>query len=186
MNLQNCQFCENSIDYDKSLKERELWSESWFSVHDDKSPLGDSHHLVITKDHARAFANMDRNKMQELISLLQHQEIYNTDELRTVVFEHGVQDCKTNGCGIDHAHLHIVKLNVNDSGRFIEKVLATRQYLGMVKPTELSSCKQSYLFVWDTTMEQGHLLDGHQSESQHLRRLLGETLGVEWNWKTAV
>jgi diadenosine tetraphosphate (Ap4A) HIT family hydrolase len=179
----DCQFCESDA-FDRTLTQRKQWGSEWFSVYTDTSPIVPSHRLVIPHEHITAFSLLDQRKLLEVSLLFHRHEVSQTEQLRTMIFEHGILDEETSGCGISHAHWHVVDISEQDVCRFRDHVGSSAKILAKCSPTKLCSCKQSYLFLWDTSEELGFVFNGHKSPSQFLRKMLAEVVGAsEWDWR---
>ncbi len=142
---------------------------------------------MIPEKHVTAFAAIEVNNIAELSERLQERALRLGPEHRTVVFEHGILDSETTGCGVSHAHWHIVDLEHRVALIFRRHVAQARPFWGKLSPALLSQCRASYLFVWDVLDGEGEAFDGRKCPSQLLRRLLANAVGAkEWDWRAPV
>lgn len=183
MEHDSCPFCRGN-SYDETLSERRIWATDSYSIYHDKGPIVPGHSLVIPYSHATAMGRVDTTTLKNICVHLKRQMAFNSPNERTIVFEHGILDDETVGCGISHAHWHVVNLIDVDAVRFLGAVQSSAIFIAPLSPADLRECERSYLFVWDVSTEGGSVYDGHKSRSQLLRRILAETQGVsEWDWR---
>jgi diadenosine tetraphosphate (Ap4A) HIT family hydrolase len=101
-------------------------------------------------------------------------------------FEHGARDCRSGGCGIYHAHLHVVPF-----GDFRDPLPELRREFPCEPLQRLQDIQtaarglSSYLFYEDMKSNP-YLFAVENLPSQYMRRLLAEILGsTDWNWNFA-
>jgi diadenosine tetraphosphate (Ap4A) HIT family hydrolase/orotate phosphoribosyltransferase len=159
-----------------------------FSVVADVAPLTDGHVLLVSKTHALSMASFPSDALRELDSL----RIFISDLLtreypgRAIAFEHGLCDSsRSPGCGIDHAHLHLLPLKASIS-RVFERNFDVRVLPSIVDIASTAPKQGEYLLLIDQ--------DGlHQfavasaPTRQFFRRTISEIEGNEiWNWSDRV
>ena len=103
-----------------------------------------------------------------------------------VFFEHGARDSTGGGCGIHHAHLHLVPLpeKVSPASLFPEHHHVARDFLDAL--VHLDGCGH-YLLMGDETDVRYSRVDLMATEpgSQYFRRLLARHFGLtrSWDWR---
>lgn len=101
-------------------------------------------------------------------------------------YEHGARGPSAGGCGIYHAHLHVVPFGGHPDPASLLK--ARFPYKRLVRFGEISPETKrlsSYLFYEDMESNRYLFLTG-ELPSQYMRKLLAEILGKsEWDWRSA-
>jgi diadenosine tetraphosphate (Ap4A) HIT family hydrolase len=194
--LADCCFCEeialNGIPDGFagycSLKSRIAFSSDNFVVLPSVSPLVEGHVLLLPKDHITSLAQLTEDNKKEFDSLLQF--VYRkVDNLwsRPIIFEHGVGEGRTGGCGVTHAHLHMVPLPTVHRGSLWSAIIGELGALPSQGPlSEVLDnlyAEDSYLIVGDNT-KQTSCCVREGLPSQMMRRLIAKTLSLSnWNWR---
>jgi hypothetical protein len=107
-----------------------------------------------------------------------------------VLFEHGAQSCTGGGCGIYHAHLHLVPLPCDMSicDAFPSEVNVERAQSLSDAFQKLRGTRE-YLVYHSAAGETGFLdteRSSFQFGSQYFRKRIREhfSLDVDWNWRS--
>ncbi len=184
-NLQaGCRFC-STIEVDEVVDQTEfhLALASY-------GALVDGWLLTVPRTHVVASADLSQAEWQSLIDFTS-QVALNAEAaygVRPVMFEHGPAFAgRSAGCGVDHAHLHVVPLDVDLRSLVAALETNDAQATSWV-PTNgrpLRSFEDDYLWVSDRTGE--WVRHSGQASSQTLRRAIALHLGAaRWDWKQDV
>lgn len=144
--------------------------------------------LIVPKKHYFCIGAIPSNYLQEFIMLKKEckrilLEIYGTG---TIFFEHGSVDveitCRA-GCCIDHAHLHVVPVDLDLHNKISQKYKEVK----ISKISELQryhKSKRAYLY-YENCDGQKYVFDAPVVVSQFLRMILAEELGSPdlWDWR---
>lgn len=151
--------------------------------------LSPGHYLIATKKHQPTFADFikdESSKLEELVHIIDitHQKL-GFSKAQSLYFEHGARDQIDGGCGIYHAHLHIVP----NAGKIIISELPS-------KTSRMSSSMEECYSNIDN--EVPYALFGSEQNgyncatltsslpSQTLRKKVSSAMSVEiWDWKKA-
>jgi diadenosine tetraphosphate (Ap4A) HIT family hydrolase len=144
--------------------------------------------LVLPREHVEAAARMSESQLCELETCVGELERQLADLGNCVVFEHGAICASGAGCGIYHAHVHVVPLPGEAS---CQAVLG-----GEIQFADGFACAlrglrsaSSYLIFRDTggltAYRDLSLADLSSFPSQYLRRRLGDHFHIErsWDWR---
>lgn len=150
----------------------------------DVAPLVEGHCLIIPINHYASLAQCPPSTQDEIHTLIRRVskvlfQVYNNG---VIVFEHGQCVEKTNeGCGINHAHLHILPLPSSN-------LEIAREYYTFFKLDNLEDLTsyvgdQSYLLIQSPSTGTEVLLI-NEPPPQILRKLVSKKLPckVDWNW----
>ncbi len=124
------------------------------------SPIAPGHVLIIPKSHLTSLAQTPPSHRDEFVSFVEMLgERIKCQWGPTAFFEHGVGECRTGGCGVDHAHLHILPMDQGDFSNVLGRILddhalsPSRNLLDTL--SELSSSR-SYLVIGHSLEELRH------------------------------
>lgn len=145
--------------------------------------------LVVPYRHTIALADLTECERIEFDMLAHEAEQLVIGRYgRTVMFEHGpAMRGRSAGCGVDHAHLHIVPINMvlheavttDEDGRKLEWRPATQPWDAHIE----HSIGLDYLFVREVDGT-AWLTATPAAPSQLFRRAIAEYLGEQnWDWK---
>lgn len=144
--------------------------------------------LLIPKRHIETLASADAAAQEELCALADHLRRVQRPLGEGVVFEHGARQSSGGGCGIYHAHLHLVPLP--------RRVTADQMLPGGAAAGTLRQAldglraADEYLVVEDHDGRTAALdlsaVPHHGYPSQFFRRRLAELLQPDaaWNWRS--
>ncbi len=146
------------------------------------TPLRAGHVMVLPARHVQSFAaagSAERDAALAVAARLAGAQWMNSEEL--LAFEHGVAPGKAEGCGISHAHIHLVPVTKSECAAMLNAAAAED---GTQSPADWASLRgQSYLRVWSVTTGDAICLTGPFS-SQTLRRIAAQVLRSEHNdWR---
>lgn len=149
------------------------------------SPIAKNHVLLIPKRHITAQTHLTGNESAEL-AVVEREIIAKLagEHSSVLLFEHGIGEGATGGCGIAHCHIHIVPVDEKIATSFIARF--RRLEVGALCDHLFSiSANQSYTYVRveNTTSTVTAVRQG-SFPSQFLRNLLEDTLGApRSNWR---
>jgi hypothetical protein len=98
-------------------------------------------------------------------------------------FEHGARTPDSGGCGISHAHLHIVPFPAeNDPVEQLVRAFPFEEIADLLDLKRIPPGK-SYLY-YESVRGNRYVFYPPFIPSQHIRRLLAEALGIQgWDWR---
>jgi len=179
--MKTCCYCNNIL---ASHTSRLPWNEVLFDstsyvVTPSLGSFIEGWTLIISKRHVTSMSQLLIPEIQELSSLLSDvREKVEHAYGPTVVFEHGALKAGTEfGCGIDHAHFHIVPFNIPIIP-LVEKELNTIKWRPIRQLEEIFQERESYLFICDIGAEYGVISNPNDIPSQFMRRILAKYLGM--------
>ncbi len=193
----NCEFCkelnEHSLDssfskiYSGLLDNRVILETANFRVLPTLGQLFENSLLIVSKEHIETMARLDNESLKELNNL--YFDLKNKlSSLGSVIgFEHGAYCENGGGCGIYHAHIHIIPLPspVNMTS-FLKSEYTNYDTLtnALVKAKDFDE----YLLAINEDLSIGLAnISNHtmQYGSQFFRKKLQEhfNLSLSWNWK---
>jgi diadenosine tetraphosphate (Ap4A) HIT family hydrolase len=170
------------------LSERWILQTPHFSLVPSVSPLREGHVLVVPKRHCQSVAQLPRRELdRDLPDFLGRAlDLLHRRYGPVILFEHGVAAGKRGGCGVDHAHLHVVPCDDRALEAMLQEVerdfraLQTASMMTFLRRTRAS---ESYLMIGRA----GGPVRVRCTDvpSQYLRRTVARGLGVsEASWKT--
>ena len=151
------------------------------------SPLRIGHVLVVPRRHLCSCAQASTHERAELEAITTDlSERLRTLGDKTLVFEHGIGQGRTGGCGIDHAHLHMVPCRPQEHADAFARLSTA------VGPLEVGDTLSGFLA--DAPADSSYALIGtldrvacrfsHDVPSQTLRRAVAEAIGCPtWDWR---
>lgn len=153
--------------------------------------LHPGHTLIIPRSHIKTMREAScgaEGQMKEFGEILRSvHEYFNTASGDALYFEHGVHSSDGGGCGIYHAHLHVIPSAGNvilaDFGFTSETKTAITLEAALRTPAVLSD------YVLMGSLASGFRIAALSAPlpSQTLRRHVASALGLgdKWNWRTA-
>lgn len=194
MNSSACCFCEefcygseNShfrTHFGHLVNSRIIFESIDFVAVPSLGPVVEGHTLVIPKKHINSFAEIhDSKSALEFISRVKQWLTQNKGN--TTCFEHGtIAYTATGGCGITHAHLHVIPaINIQlpnlSAGKWIK--IENSNYIQILN--RIGAQKSGYLFFELSSGEKYYHLDP-KTPSQYLRQHIVKALGKNnWDWR---
>src|SRR5258708_25901610 len=119
MENQDCEFCSefhtNNVTtfsrlYNDAIADRTLLESRSFKVIPTLGQIFDCSMLVIPKNHLETMSELDLPELKELTGLYKQVSSRLSKLGHVIGFEHGAHKITGGGCGIFHAHLHIIPL----------------------------------------------------------------------------
>lgn len=167
-----------------------------FSIIPSVGPLVLGHSLVVTRRHStNIIADLRGIELEELkvicIQFLQHLRTAIDHDITLFCFEHGSRcDSGNQLCSTNHGHLHLLPLRGDQISAVTAKLgseLLT--FKNLPELCDVLTPLQQYIVAFSlglgSTEVLGTVLEASNAPSQHVRRVVGETLGIAcWDWKT--
>lgn len=158
-----------------------------FAVFPSLSPLCEGHSLVVPKYHVTNTHDSPRTHHIELVTFLQSV----ADDLaaalgNVVLFEHGVPPGHPGGCGVQHAHIHLLPAApavTRSIERRLRKELNVKVMPDFGSFLDEESVASPYL-VFGGIRARVNVASTADVPSQFMRRLVAEAAGFEhWDWR---
>jgi diadenosine tetraphosphate (Ap4A) HIT family hydrolase len=144
------------------------------------------HALVLPLQHVVSVAELSGDASRDFFAV--RNEIVSLLENKfgpLLQFEHGVREGDSGGCGIDHAHLHVLPCPSNVTADVVLADFPHRLEIDDLEQIGAATGERSYLFVKDAN-NRARLALCDRVPSQYLRRRVAALLGMErWDWRTA-
>jgi diadenosine tetraphosphate (Ap4A) HIT family hydrolase len=173
------------VDY-SSVKERILCRSDNFITIPSVSPLSVDHLLIFPEYHISSLAQLPHNLLPEFIDFVNSiNQILSNKHTSIIMFEHGVGKGQQGGCGIDHAHLHILPCSSDlYNNTIIELTNSYNKPLftnlkDLIKISNISN----YIIIGNS-INNMNIYNSTYFESQTVRKILCKFLNIEdWDWK---
>jgi len=150
------------------------------------SPIVKGHLLVLPKWHISNMSMLSGEELPLFLNIVKR--IISFDDYKDgyFVFEHGVGDDGFSGCGIDHAHLHIMPMKAELTRRIMARV-ALLFCVQACDKVEGFFCNRenngSYLLYGDSLARMFYCLNEY-IPSQFIRKIIAEEMGIDsGDWK---
>jgi len=176
----------------QSLRWRLIKETKHFIVTPTLGPIVDGYVIIWPKRHILSFKHLVEDELSELVTIVDSlcDTMKGKFNKELVVFEHGqVEGCNEVGCGVNHAHIHIVAID------------NTRLFFDMAQSTYITEKEyekyydfyqdgyfpnKDYMLISSIDFSETKILSyGEIRVSQALRRILAECCGQSgnWNWR---
>lgn len=192
-NCRQCEFCDefaggsaNSffVHYANEVASRTVLEQDGFRALPSLGQVVPGYLLLVPNHHYRALADMSPEELNTAEALKGGL----TDQMRhtygnCLFFEHGARTPDAGGCGISHAHLHIVPFPAEKDP--VEVLLRTFPFEEISNLLDLKRIQpgNSYLY-YESVRGSRYVFYPPFIPSQYVRRLLAEALGIEtWDWR---
>lgn len=192
----HCTFCDEIRDKElpadlhayTELTNRFVDESDGFVAFPSVAPLRPGHLLLAPKFHITSMLQVTPPETRALDQMVQRlvgrmSKLYG----EIMFFEHGVGSGKSGGCGIDHAHWHLIPCNEVEAARITN--IVAREYPSLAvsnisRIREETALGSSYL-LFGRSFDQVHYSVDNNFESQYLRRIAADVFGcAEWDWRT--
>jgi ATP adenylyltransferase len=201
--MENCEFCLEFSSFKKyklsffhslfpHLSNRILKETENFVVVPSLGQISEGYLLVITKDHYISMGHLPPQLHDELNIIIEQvsdilQFAYNKDIIQ---FEHGPSSSsQKGGCCIDHAHLHILPLNVLPNLDLLPDLIFREKHETNLFPAiarDFLDNNRPYLYIKirGSSINRSFTLDAVGLPSQYMRRIIAQSIGKydEWDW----
>lgn len=193
MSHSTCRFCEIGAallsNRSTNLWDRVLLETDNFFVVPSLGSLIEGWLLIVTKSHHICMGSLDRAQIAELENLMEEVcTIVRSKYGPVAVFEHGPVEAKLAiGCGVDHAHIHVVPTSlplIEEAGSLTDFKFHWEQIVG-IKAVQIPYINGvSYLYV----QQDGSypmMYSGKNIPSQLFRKTIAASLGIpeRYNWR---
>jgi len=192
-NCGHCEFCNeftggaaNSFAalYGHEPASRTILEDHDFRVLPSLGQIVPGYLLLVPNHHYRAFADMPLEELGAAQAL----KTSLTDQMRgtygnCLIFEHGARTPDSGGCGISHAHLHVVPFpGEKDPIEQLTRAFPFEEISNLLDLKRIQPGK-SYLY-YESVRGGSYAFYPPFIRSQYIRRLLAEALGTEvWDWR---
>ncbi len=177
------------LDYHSSypLTNRICIENEHFIVVPSISPIVEGHLLIFPKYHIKNLAEIKPNSLNMFFDIMNKSiEMISSSYDKTFVFEHGVGQDGYLGCGIDHAHLHIIPLSYKIADKIIKNISDAfpNSISDNLENILLNMNKINSYLLYGKDIEEMYCTSSSQIPSQYIRKMITEELnGYEWDWK---
>jgi len=189
-----CSFCtelehgEMPADFRRltPVRDRLMDRNALFATLPSVAPLAVGHLMVVPIKHVRGIAQLPNAERSRVISAAaEYAARLGGSQEAVAVFEHGVGRGLTGGCGVDHAHVHLVPVSRNAIAEVRRRILLDYRHASRYDlPSFLEATPPSASYLWFGASD-GPVtaVRTHDIPSQYLRRAVGELIGREWDWR---
>jgi len=176
-----CIYCDNILNgqVKKATCDEILFETSNFVVTTSLGAFVEGWVLIISKRHITSMSRLSEGELSEPNTTMgdvrtKVEQIYG----KTVVFEHGSLVPGTHfGCGIDHAHVHIVPFNYSIIP-IVDQEKPNICWRPIIRIEDIIVEKKPYLFIIDREERNGVISNPDSIPSQFIRRVLAKHLGI--------
>lgn len=189
-----CEFCSEIHDdrsrfheyYSGILNNRVLLERDGFVLMPSMGQISPGSVMLLPRLHVERFADLDASDLVSAERFLT--ALCEASESPTIMFEHGARECSGGGCGIYHAHIHIVPLPSDVSAAHFTAHLEPQHSSLQDCWKSLALVDEYLLFCFGITQTWTRLIrpeDRRQFPSQYFRRLLAQVCGRPdaWDWR---
>lgn len=207
----HCEFCDElsgipgnrfARQYKGVLGERILWRDSHFVILPTLGQLFEGSLLLLPNSHAERFNDLSNFQQKSATKVIRRALSMSTlpssdGDQHHLIFEHGARACDGRGCGIYHAHIHIVPLPRPVSLIDLTGLRDIQRCDSLFDAWAYCSDWSEYLIVGLNTVEASGAsrqnfvaARGNGSSplvpSQHMRQRIVEyfELPYEWDWRS--
>jgi diadenosine tetraphosphate (Ap4A) HIT family hydrolase len=143
--------------------------------------------LVLPITHVETCAALDNDEREEMLGLIESMISRARSNGNPVVFEHGATSANGGGCGIYHAHLHVVPLPEKTSADLLFPE-ASEVCANLRQAWRALQGSTHYLLLGDADCVRSRDLDERPGvfASQFFRRRIAErfSLSQPWDWRS--
>lgn len=193
----NCEFCTEfneasssrfSYLYGTTLASRVMMSQDGIAVMPTIGQLFRGSLLLLPIEHVEMMADLPATTLSSMIKLLERIEDMIKPFGMPVAFEHGARCSTQGGCGVYHAHMHVVPV---PDHIYCNQVLPSNSQQAVSLAMALQQLKDTdaYLLFRDTSGQTAFIdltqMPKHYP-SQYFRRALAEHFKttLPWDWRT--
>jgi ATP adenylyltransferase len=184
MTRQTCRFCG------VECRESVLHLTSRYVVVPSIGSLIEGWILIVPRRHVIVLAELDNQERSEFSRIVQHvDKLVRSRYGPTVHFEHGPAEAgKAGGCGVDHAHLHVVpfrySLRVEAAKHPLWMRLDWTEVVDVHSAVAAHAAGLDYLYLREVDGT-AWLSTATAIPSQLFRRILADRLALTgWDWKS--
>ena len=189
--VHTCPFCrERFFPYHEliGLDKRDaiVYSDDYVFVTPDISPISKGHFLIITRHHYNNYAQTPscvKKSLWKAVNLIKEEVFKNENFL---LFEHGasVNEEKSAGNSINHAHVHLIMSESN----LLMHVREEKKYIIEIKGSTIDMYAEKYKnhpYIWIMNNNEQSFFKVNHLPSQYLRKKYAELSKMEYSydWK---
>jgi|GEM_PF-343988 diadenosine tetraphosphate (Ap4A) HIT family hydrolase len=195
--MKDCEFCTEITSpnhsrfhkiYNSKIDSRILYKHDGFAVMPTIGQLFKGSMLILPNEHYQTMAEIPVEMKNTLITIIKDIDVLLSTLGIPILFEHGAKCSTGSGCGIYHAHIHIVPVPSSISYKDVISTEAeiVRDLLDALQKLTFSD---NYLIFRDTAGEialiQPSVLERTKYPSQYFRKKITEhfQLDIPWNWR---
>ena len=187
----NCDFCIEIEDFTSSKfseiygnTKRTIFSDDNFHIIPTIGQLFFGSLLILPKEHYFSFAEIPLGQMENLDLIINYFESKLSRFGKIILFEHGTTPEIGGGCGIYHAHIHMVPIPYAIPPEF----LLGEEFITLPileDALSIGKLKKEYLLYRDSNKNFHVAIPFSRLQSQHFRKKLHEyfNLDIPWDWK---
>ena len=190
-----CDFCSEfagghnnqfSKRYRGLLESRILHSTNHLRVFPTLGQLTEGHLLIAPLFHSESFSILSAEALDEAERLVAsfRRELTASYGASVIAFEHGIRSIEAGGCGISHAHMHV--LPYTDDGGITAALSAQFKLQGISRLHDIEAtlpAGYSYLF-YENNQAQRFVCHVKSIPSQFMRKLTADhMLNPHWDWR---
>jgi ATP adenylyltransferase len=186
--MKECSFCTLAVREKVEAWNRPLLETSHFVVLPSLGALVEGWLLIVPKVHFISLGELPTSLETEFLTL-KSEIVQLTESLygAAALFEHGPSSIKRQvGCGVDHAHLHIVPTIYDLKSEVAPFLPNAAQW----QRGDLNGCRDAYrsgndYLYLEQPVGHGFILKSGQLGSQLFRRAIARSMGIEeqFNWR---
>lgn len=182
--IKSCKYCNFINNAGSDLHNTIIAETDSFIVVPTLGSLVPGWQLVIPKEHCLNALQLNFDKKEELNNLLQHriELTKNIFKQQVLIFEHGaISDNTAIGCGIDHAHIHIVPFEMDILNEIKQKEPTFRKLdIKSIYDFYLHKNKEQGKPYWVFSSDQNavYYTDEMQESSQFFRKIIAKHCGM--------
>lgn len=184
---QDCCFCDEFIKnkpFPIYTQNRVLLENKFSVAFPSLGAICNGHILIIPKTHTTSLALTPSLVLEYVLELRERVANKLTERFGSVVqFEHGVLPGEGGGCGVDHAHLHVLPNLLNQplsSLLPLEMAEITASCFSELK--NFGAMERPYLYIEESSGEKKIFFTEHLP-SQFVRRIISSHIkSAEWDW----
>lgn len=141
--------------------------------------------MVISRKHIFSMAYLTEEEMQELGDLVKYLKniLLRKFGVSPILFEHGsaLDFCEESACSVEHAHLHLVPINLSKEDKIIEDAGAIQ--IADLQTVRIYKGKPYMLYV--NEKEQHYISNNTMLSSQYMRKWIAKEIehSSEWDWR---
>lgn len=189
-----CDFCnefsenaENSFThrYGTHAENRVLHATENFRVLPSLGQIVEGYLLIIPVQHYRAIADLPTELYRELTTVISStRRVLSMSYGPAVLFEHGIRGDEAGGCGVEHAHLHIIPFaNQNELFAVLKANHPFTRTPSVGEHSLQVSSNAPYLY-YEQANGNAWMCEIERIESQYVRKIIAQYAGMAtWDWR---
>lgn len=192
--IDSCCFCQEitSQKMPENFRQKSSYETRIFEEDDNYiaiptiSPITEGHILILPKRHLNSISQIESIKHKNFLSFTEKIiSLINSKYGQTIFFEHGIGKNKEGGCGVSHAHLHIMPIGSEEICKIKEDISKNYniKFMNDIKMLFQINHDESYL-LFGHSFEKLFCYIGDDIPSQYLRRIITKHKNLHrFDWK---